>query len=110
MQIMVLAGLHDRNVATPRAALSVFGKASNMNYSLVLSLEMAEIIRRLEVECGEKAPLADSSAPSDDGGEDIEDQALRLAVEEIYEESGRALRMGEVILIVDSDTVVVQSG
>ncbi|KAF8489182.1 glycosyl transferase family group 2-domain-containing protein [Russula emetica] len=94
-----------------------FKKASNMNYGLALSLKMEEIIRRLEIERGEKASLADSSSSSDDeGGEDIEEQALRLAVEEINEESGRrfkpwahnakALRMGEVILIVDSDTIV----
>ncbi|KAN0111211.1 Glycosyl transferase family group 2 domain containing protein [Russula decolorans] len=94
-----------------------FKKASNMNYGLALSLKIEEIIRRLEIERGEKASLADSSASSDDGGgEDIEEQALRLAVEEIYEESGgrfkpwahnaKALRMGEVILIVDSDTIV----
>jgi len=80
---------------------------------------MEEITRRLEIEHGEKASLAGSLAYSDDdghGGEDIEEQALRLAVEEIYEESGRrfkpwahnakALHMGEVILIVDSDTIV----
>ncbi|KAI0267567.1 glycosyl transferase family group 2-domain-containing protein [Russula aff. rugulosa BPL654] len=94
-----------------------FKKASNMNYGLALSLKMEEIIRRLEIERGEKASLADSTSSSDDGGgEDIEEQALRLAVEEIYEDSGRrfkpwahnakALRMGEVILIVDSDTIV----
>jgi hypothetical protein len=94
-----------------------FKKASNMNYGLALSLKMERIIQRLEIERGEKASLADSSASSDnDGDEDIEEQALRLAVEEVYEESGRrfkpwahnakALRMGEVILIVDSDTIV----
>jgi hypothetical protein len=94
-----------------------FKKASNMNYGLALSLKMEEIIRRLEIERGEKASLADSTSSSDDGGGgDIEEQALRLAVEEIYEDSGRrfkpwahnakALRMGEVILIVDSDTIV----
>ena len=94
-----------------------FKKASNMNYGLALSLKIEEIIRRLEIERGEKASLADSSTSSDDDSvEDIEEQALRLAVEEIYEESGRrfkpwahnakALRIGEVILIVDSDTIV----
>ena len=88
-----------------------------MNYGLSLSLKMEEIIQRLEIEHGEKASLADSAASSDDGGsEGIEEQALRMAVEEIYEESGgrfkpwahnaKALRMGEVILIVDSDTIV----
>lgn len=47
---------------------------------------------------------------------DIEERALQLALEETYEESGRrwmpwaanssAIRVGDVILIVDSDTVV----
>ncbi|KAH9987635.1 glycosyl transferase family group 2-domain-containing protein [Russula compacta] len=92
-----------------------FKKASNMNYGLSLSLKMEEIIRRIEIERGEKASVADSET-SDGSGEDIEEQALRMAVEEIYEESGRrfkpwahnakALRMGEIILIVDSDTIV----
>ena len=92
-----------------------FKKASNMNYGLALSLKMEEIIRRLEIERGEKASLADS-ANSDDDAEDIEERALRMAVEEAYEESGRlhkawahnakALRIGEIILIVDSDTIV----
>jgi hypothetical protein len=92
-----------------------FKKASNMNYGLSLSLKMEEFIRRLELERAEKASVEDS-ASSSDGDEDIEEQALRMAVEEIYEESGRrfrpwaynakALRMGEIILIVDSDTIV----
>jgi hypothetical protein len=92
-----------------------FKKASNMNYGLALSLKMEEIIQRLEIERGEEASLADS-AIFDNGREDIEEQALRMAVEEIYEESGqrfkpwahnaKALRMGEIILIVDSDTIV----
>jgi hypothetical protein len=89
-----------------------------MNYGLALSIKMEEIIRRVEIERGEKASLEDLSASSDDGGgEIIEEQTLRLATEEIYEESGRrffkpcahsakALHMGEVILIVDSDIIV----
>lgn len=92
-----------------------FKKASNMNYGLSLSLKMEEIMRRLEIERAEKASVTDS-ASSEVGEEDIEEQALRMAIDEIYEESGRrfrpwahnakALRMGEVILIVDSDTIV----
>jgi hypothetical protein len=92
-----------------------FKKASNMNYGLALSLKMEEIIRRLEIECGEKALLADT-ANSNDDAEDIEEQALRMAVEEMYEESGRlhkvwahnakALHIGEIILIIDSDSIV----
>jgi hypothetical protein len=92
-----------------------FKKASNMNYGLALSLKMEAIIQRLEIERGEEASIADSEI-SDNGREDIEEQALRLAIEEIYEESGqrfkpwahnaKAIRMGEIILIVDSDTIV----
>jgi len=53
-----------------------------------------------------------------DGGEGqlLEDRALELAVEEMFEETGkkwkpwvnnaRSLRVGEVILLVDSDTIV----
>jgi hypothetical protein len=92
-----------------------FKKASNMNYGLALSLKMEENIRRLEMERAEKASLADS-ATDDDDAEDLEEQALRMAVEETYEESGgrfkpwahnaKALRIGDIILIVDSDTIV----
>ncbi len=92
-----------------------FKKASNMNYGLALSLRMEEHISKLELESAEKASVTDSTA-SEPGGEDIEEQALRLAVEEIYEETGRrfrpwahnakAIRLGEVILLVDSDTIV----
>ncbi|KAF8201059.1 glycosyl transferase family group 2-domain-containing protein [Mycena galopus ATCC 62051] len=49
-------------------------------------------------------------------GEDLEERALGLAIEEMYEESGRrwrpwaangkSARLGEYVLIVDSDTVV----
>ena len=91
-----------------------FKKASNMNYGLALSLKMEVIIHRLQIERGEKQSLTVSSA--NDDAEDIEEQALRMAVEETYEETGRrfqpwasnakALRMGEIILIVDSDTIV----
>ncbi len=53
-----------------------------------------------------------------DGGEweDLEEKALMLAIDEVYETSqrrwrpwaanGRACRVGEIILIVDSDTIV----
>ena len=49
-------------------------------------------------------------------GQLLEDRALELAVEEMFEETGkkwkpwvhnaRSLRVGEVILLVDSDTIV----
>ena len=92
-----------------------FKKASNMNYGLALTLKMEEHIRKLELERGEKGSVTDSTV-SDDVNEEIEEQALRLAIEETYEESGqrfrpwahnaKAIRMGEIILIVDADTIV----
>ncbi|KAJ6474591.1 glycosyl transferase family group 2-domain-containing protein [Mycena vitilis] len=49
-------------------------------------------------------------------GEDLEERALSMAIEEMYEETGRkfrpwaangkAARLGEYVLIVDSDTIV----
>ncbi len=96
-----------------------FKKASNMNYGLSLSLKMEEHIQRLELERGEKRSLTDSTI-SDDVGDDLEERALQLAIEEIYEESGRrfkpwannarALRIGDYILIVDADTIVPEVG
>jgi hypothetical protein len=89
-----------------------FKKASNMNYGLALSLKMEGFIRRLEME----RAATTGSAALDDDGDDIDEQALNMAVEQMYEESGKrfrpwahnakALRIGEVILIVDSDTIV----
>jgi len=50
------------------------------------------------------------------GDKDLEEKALGMAIEEVWEESGkkwrpwaangRATRIGEIVLIVDSDTVV----
>jgi hypothetical protein len=50
------------------------------------------------------------------GDEDLEERALGMAIEEVWEESGRrwrpwaangrSIRVGEIVLIVDSDTVV----
>ena len=81
-----------------------FKKASNMNYGLRLSLMLEKHLAMLQ---------ADGAS---DEFECLEDQAMNLAIEEMYEESGRrfkpwaangkSLRVGEVILIVDSDTVV----
>lgn len=83
-----------------------FKKASNMNYGLSLSLKMEEHIKKLELDRSEK--LQRGEELSDDDGA-LEEKALELAIEEIYEESGRrfrpwaknarALRVGEVILV-----------
>ncbi|TBU42496.1 glycosyl transferase family group 2-domain-containing protein [Dichomitus squalens] len=86
-----------------------FKKASNMNYGLALSLKMEKHILELEA-------AAAAANGGDDFEDNIEERALEMAIEETYEESGRkwrpwacnakSLRVGEIILIVDSDTIV----
>ncbi|KAJ3560835.1 hypothetical protein NP233_g10573 [Leucocoprinus birnbaumii] len=83
-----------------------FKKASNMNYGLQLSLLMEKHI--LSLEASEKA--GEKYATS------LEEKALDMALEEMYEATGRrwrpwasnarSLRVGDIILLVDSDTVV----
>ena len=65
-----------------------------------------------------RATTSETSSALGDGAEweDLEEKALQLAIDEVYEASGRrfrpwaangrACRIGEVVLIVDSDTVV----
>ncbi|KAI0707462.1 glycosyl transferase family group 2-domain-containing protein [Cerioporus squamosus] len=82
-----------------------FKKASNMNYGLALSLKLEKHLLNLEAQGGE-----------DTLEETLEDRALKLALEDTYEESGKrwrpwaangkSIRVGEIILIVDSDTIV----
>ncbi|RDX50631.1 hypothetical protein OH76DRAFT_1402239 [Lentinus brumalis] len=82
-----------------------FKKASNMNYGLKLSLKLEKHLLDLEAQ-GAEDTLEDT----------LEDRALKLAIEEMYEESGKrwlpwaangkSIRVGEIILIVDSDTIV----
>jgi hypothetical protein len=89
-----------------------FKKASNMNYGLALSLKMEAHLAELEA-MGE-GPCAEGS--QEGGGNFLEDRALEMAVEQVYEETGRrwkpwasngsACRIGDLILIVDSDTIV----
>ena len=80
-----------------------FKKASNMNYGLSLSLRMEEILCELEVDPTQN-PFGD------DEEVDLAERALAAAVDETkgqaWATGGRALRMGEIILIVDSDTQV----
>ena len=81
-----------------------FKKASNMNYGLRLSLILEKHLTELQAN------------GATDEFESLEDQAMKLAVAEIYDETGqrfkpwaangRSLRMGEVVLIIDSDTIV----
>ncbi|KAG9312749.1 glycosyl transferase family group 2-domain-containing protein [Chiua virens] len=86
-----------------------FKKASNMNYGLALSMKLEKHLKALE-EAVERGELADDESVC------LEDKALEMAVEETYEEGGRqwrpwasngkSLRIGEIILIVDADTIV----
>ncbi|KAL1719962.1 glycosyl transferase family group 2-domain-containing protein [Schizophyllum commune] len=83
-----------------------FKKASNMNYGLALA------------QCMEKHLLALEAAGvrEDPTDKTFEEQALEAAIEEKYEETGKlwkpwatnakSIRIGEFILIVDSDTIV----
>ena len=82
-----------------------FKKASNMNYGLNISLKLEKSLDLL---------LQDGVEDTTD--ECVEDRALKKALQEVFEESGnkfmpwgsngKSLRMGEIILIVDSDTIV----
>ncbi|KAF9074579.1 glycosyl transferase family group 2-domain-containing protein [Rhodocollybia butyracea] len=87
-----------------------FKKASNMNYGLALSMKMEAKLVELE------ALQASGASNQEADGICLEDKALQMAIEEVYEENGkkwkpwacngRSIRMGDVILIVDSDTIV----
>ncbi|KAI0711643.1 glycosyl transferase family group 2-domain-containing protein [Earliella scabrosa] len=116
-----------------------FKKASNMNYGLALSLKaekhLADLLarppappsapghnrRHSEMQFGmqyQNHDGEDQGAPSGsvEEWEDLEEKALQMAIDEVYEASGRrfrpwaangrACRLGEIVLIVDSDTVV----
>jgi len=60
--------------------------------------------------------LEASEKPGDPNSSLLEEKALEMAIEEMYEttgrkwrpwaSNGRALRVGDIILLVDSDTVV----
>lgn len=87
-----------------------FKKASNMNYGLDLTLRLERHLKVLE-EAEERGELQVS-----DKEEPLEERALRMACDEVFQESngkwkpwasnGRSIRIGEIILLVDSDTIV----
>lgn len=100
-----------------------------MNYALALSRKaeqhLNEMIASGETAIGTSARL--SSVEGSGSSEDeraipasLEERALMRAVEEIWEESGkrwrpwakngRACRVGKIVLLVDSDTVVPEVG
>jgi cellulose synthase/poly-beta-1,6-N-acetylglucosamine synthase-like glycosyltransferase len=89
-----------------------FKKASNMNYAMSLSLKLEKHLETLlaQEKSGTKSPEGEEM--------EFEDRALLLAIEETHEaaskregfrpwaSNGRAIRLGEIILLVDSDTIV----
>ncbi|KAF8824696.1 hypothetical protein HHX47_DHR7000464 [Lentinula edodes] len=129
-----------------------FKKASNMNYGLALSIAMEQQLAKLIGDASSNnttlsssepreasrpntsasSPSTFSSQPHFESIESLEERALQLAIEQIYQESGtvkkvidesgketeevvyhrpwaggaRSLRVGEIILIIDADTVV----
>ncbi|KAG6911398.1 hypothetical protein DXG01_016495 [Tephrocybe rancida] len=82
-----------------------FKKASNMNYGLAISLKLEKFLAQLIADGVEEEP-----------NDCLEDKAMRMAAQEIFEESdnrfkpwcsnGKSIRVGEIILIIDSDTIV----
>jgi hypothetical protein len=96
-----------------------FKKASNLNYGLALSVKMEKCLRDLKA--GTASVVREEEEEEDNTmNESLEDEALRMACEEMFEESGRrwrpwarngkSTRVGEIILLVDSDTVVPEVG
>ncbi|KAG6864651.1 hypothetical protein C0991_008068 [Blastosporella zonata] len=76
-----------------------------MNYGLAISLKLEKFLAQL---------IADGV--EEEAHECLEDKAMRMAAQEIFEESGnrfkpwcangKSIRVGEIILIIDSDTIV----
>lgn len=87
-----------------------FKKASNLNYGLALSLKLEKCLKRLEDE------IALHGCDTEKDDVDLEERALQMAIDETFAETGgkwrpwaanaKSIRMGEIVLIVDSDTVV----
>jgi hypothetical protein len=78
---------------------------NSMNYGLALSIKLEKFLAQLIAE-----------GAQDTLDESLEDRAMEMAANEIFEETGKkwkpwcsngkSLRVGEIILIIDSDTVV----
>ncbi|KAF8063255.1 glycosyl transferase family group 2-domain-containing protein [Lyophyllum atratum] len=66
-----------------------FKKASNMNYGLAISPKLEKFLAQLIAEGAEEDP-----------GDCLEDKARPLCM------NGKSMRVGEIILIIDSDTIV----
>lgn len=67
---------------------------------------------------GEDDGIVTEVPASDDSREDLEEKALNMAIDEVFEESGsrwrpwaangRSCRLGEIVLLCDSDTIIPQ--
>ncbi|KAF9220635.1 hypothetical protein BS17DRAFT_310069 [Gyrodon lividus] len=89
-----------------------FKKASNMNYGLTLSLKLEKHLKALQEAEERNEPAEDG----EDESESLEDRAMHMACDELFMESGekwkpwasngKSLRIGEIILLVDADTIV----
>lgn len=85
-----------------------FKKASNMNYGLQLSLKLEKFLAQLEAEGADDT--------QDPNSECLEDRAMKMAQEEMSAETGgrwkpwcangKSIRMGEIVLIIDADTII----
>jgi cellulose synthase/poly-beta-1,6-N-acetylglucosamine synthase-like glycosyltransferase len=111
---------HDGNNPDGYKRAGRFKKASNMNFGLDVCLKLEACLKTL-VE--RETQGSSTSSASSTGGElrvkderSLEERALEMALEMVYEESGnkvkgwaanaKSLRIGEIILICDSDTIV----
>lgn len=112
-----------------------FKKASNMNYGLSLSLKAEKHLEKLQRQQISQTNSSTGHTPYEGpygmqyqhldgeeqgaiegGDEDLEEKALGMAIEEVFAESGsrfrpwaangKAIRLGEIVLLVDSDTLV----
>jgi hypothetical protein len=85
---------------------SLGGYFNDKCFGIALSLKLEKYLAQLESQGVDDEELFES----------LEDRAMSMAAEEIFEESGqrwkpwayngKALRVGEIILIVDADTIV----
>ena len=76
-----------------------------MNYGLQLSLKLEKHLAQLEADGAE-----------DTSDECLEDRAMKMAQEEMFAETdgrwrpwcanGKSVRMGEIVLIIDADTII----
>ena len=79
-----------------------------MNYGLQLSLKLEKFLAQLEAEGADDT--------QDGNSECLEDRAMKLAQDEMSAETGgrwkpwcangKSIRMGEIVLIIDADTII----